>query len=140
MSGFVVRTIGTFGNILWFVLAGFWLGTAYLATGLAWCITIIGIPFGVQCFKLSRYSYWPFGKAVITEPGGHGPLGFIGNILWVALSGLWLAFAHVVTGCVLCITIVGIPLGLANFKLARLALWPFGSHIVPADVANAFEA
>jgi uncharacterized membrane protein YccF (DUF307 family) len=124
-----VRTIG---NILWLVLAGFWLAVGYAFAGLLLMVTIIGIPFGVQSFKLAGYSLWPFGRVVVTEPGAN-PLGCAGNVLWLVLAGWWLAIGHVVTGVALCLTIIGIPLGIANFKLALLALVPFGKTVVPLD-------
>ncbi len=139
MSGLVIRTIGTFGNILWLVLAGWWIALAYLTTGLGWCLTIVGIPFGVQAFKLARFSLWPFGKEVVERPGGTGPLGAIGNILWVIFTGFWLAVAHVIAGALLCLTIVGIPLGMACFKLVPLAFWPFGRRIVDANEAFLYQ-
>ncbi len=135
MSGIVVKTIGTFGNILWLVLAGWWVALAYVVTGVGWCLTIVGIPFGMQAFKLAGYSLWPFGKEVVELPGKSGPLGALGNILWVVLTGFWLAVAHIIAGVMLCLTIVGIPLGLACFKMVSLAFWPFGREIVAADQA-----
>jgi uncharacterized membrane protein YccF (DUF307 family) len=125
-----VRTIG---NILWLVLAGFWLAVGYAIAGILLCITVIGIPFGVQSFKLAGYSLWPFGRVVVTDPDASAALGFIGNVLWLILAGWWLAIAHIVTGILLLLTIIGIPLGVANFKLALLALVPFGKTVVPID-------
>ena len=123
----------TIGNILWLVLAGFWLAVGYAVAGLMLCVTIIGIPFGVQSFKLAGYSLWPFGRVVVTDPDAGSALGCVGNVLWLVLAGWWLAIGHVVTGVALCLTIIGIPLGVANFKLALLALVPFGKTVVPLD-------
>ncbi len=122
----------TIGNILWLVLAGFWLAVSYAIAGLLLCITIIGIPFGVQSFKLAGYSLWPFGRVVVQDPES-GAAGCIGNVLWLVLAGWWLALGHVFTGALLCLTIIGIPLGVANFKLALLSLVPFGKRIVDID-------
>jgi uncharacterized membrane protein YccF (DUF307 family) len=126
-------SVRTIGNILWLVLAGIWMSIAYLVAGLVQCITIIGIPFGIQSFKLAGYALWPFGRVVVQRPGSLGGLSCLGNVVWFVLSGLWLAIGHVLTGLLLCITIIGIPFGIASFKLARLALTPFGKVVVPAD-------
>jgi uncharacterized membrane protein YccF (DUF307 family) len=124
-------------NVIWVVFSGFWLFLAYLFVALLWCITIIGIPFGVQSFKLGLFALWPFGRAVVKRPSSGG-LNVVMNVLWVVLSGLWLAIGHLLTGIVLCITIIGIPLGLGNFKLVPLAIWPFGREIVTGgSVPNA---
>lgn len=123
----------TIGNILWLVLAGFWLAVGYAFAGLLLFVTIIGIPFGVQSFKLAGYSLWPFGRVVVNDPDANGALGCLGNVLWLVLAGWWLAIGHVVTGVALCLTIIGIPLGVANFKLALLALVPFGKTVVSLD-------
>jgi len=125
-----VRTIG---NILWLVLAGLWLAVGYAIAGVLLLITIIGIPFGLQSFKLAGYSLWPFGRVVVTDPDASAALGCVGNVLWLVLAGWWLALGHVFTGVALCLTVVGIPLGVANFKLALLALVPFGKVVVPLD-------
>jgi uncharacterized membrane protein YccF (DUF307 family) len=117
-------------NILWLVLAGLWLALAYVIAGLILCITIIGIPFGVQSFKLAGYALWPFGRALVPSPTRLKGLSAIANILWFVLAGWWLALAHLVTGILLCLTIIGIPLGVADFKMAGAALVPFGKEIV----------
>ncbi len=122
----------TIGNILWLLLAGIWMAISYVIAGVVQCITIIGIPFGIQSFKLAGYALWPFGRVVVQRPGSLGGLSCVGNVIWFVLSGLWLAIGHVLTGLLLCITIIGIPFGIASFKLAGLALTPFGKVIVPA--------
>ena len=119
-------------NVLWFVLAGLWMAIAYLIAGVIQCITIIGIPFGVQSFKLAGYALWPFGRIVVERTDRDSALSCLGNVIWFLLSGLWLAIGHVITGILLCITIIGIPFGVASFKLARLALTPFGKIVVQA--------
>lgn len=119
----------TIGNILWFVLAGIWLALGYALAGLVMCITIIGIPFGVQAFKLAAFSLWPFGRHVVRRPeGGCLEVGF--NVLWLVLFGWEIFLAHLVAGALLCITIIGIPFGVQAFKLSVLALWPFGREVV----------
>ncbi|MGA9275346.1 MAG: YccF domain-containing protein [Ilumatobacter sp.] len=120
------------GNILWFVLAGLWMGLGYIVAGIVQCITIIGIPFGLQSFKLAGYAFWPFGRVVYHRTDRSAGLSCVGNVIWIVLSGFWLALGHVFTGILLCITIIGIPFGIASFKLAGLALVPFGKTVVTA--------
>lgn len=127
-------------NLLWLVLAGFWLFLGYLLAAALWCITIIGIPFGIASFRVGTYALWPFGRELVRKPGA-GVASGIGNVLWLGLSGLWLAIGHAVTGALLCLTIIGIPLGVANFKLIPVALMPLGREIVDSrDLASAFAA
>ena len=123
-------------NVLWLVLAGFWMCLVYLVVGLLWCITIIGIPFGIASFRIGLFALWPFGRTIVEKPGA-GAGSAIGNVLWFIFSGIWLAIGHAVTGALLCITIIGVPLGLANFKLIPISLFPLGKDIVPADSVNA---
>lgn len=114
------------GNILWFILEGFWLALAWLLAGLIMCITIVGIPLGVQCFKLAGFVLFPFGKQI--NYGG-GAVRFVLNLIWIILFGWELALAAVAMGLVWCVTIVGIPFGIQSFKLAKLAFMPFGTTI-----------
>jgi uncharacterized membrane protein YccF (DUF307 family) len=125
-----VRTIG---NILWLVLAGWWLALTYVVAGVIMCVLIVTIPFGIQAFKLAAFTLWPFGRTVVQDPDSGPVLGCLGNVIWIVLVGWELALAHVVAGVALCLTIIGIPLGLACFKLVPLALWPFGQEIVSVD-------
>lgn len=118
--------MGCLGNVIWFLCGGVISGLSWLLTGCLWCITIIGIPVGMQCFKFAALSFFPFGKE-ITYGGGAGSL-FL-NIIWLLVSGLPLAIESALLGCLLCITIIGIPFGLQHFKIARLALMPFGSVV-----------
>jgi uncharacterized membrane protein YccF (DUF307 family) len=124
------------GNVLWFVLAGLWLAIGYLFAALVMFIFIITIPFALQAVKLAVFALWPFGRTVVQRPDAGAP-SLIGNILWLILAGWWLAIGHLVTGILLCITIIGIPLGLGNFKLIPISLWPFGREIVPIEEADA---
>ena len=118
----------TIGNILWFVLAGIWLAIGYAAAGVVMCITIIGIPFGVQAFKLAAFALWPFGRHVERGPtGGCLETGF--NVVWLVLFGWEIFLVHLLAGALLCITVIGIPFGVQAFKLSVLALWPFGRVI-----------
>jgi uncharacterized membrane protein YccF (DUF307 family) len=122
-------------NLIWLVLAGFWLAIAYVLVGIVACILIITIPFGIAAFRIANYVLWPFGRTTVPrERAGVGSL--IGNIIWIILFGWELALAHLLTGIALCITIIGIPLGLANFKLIPISLLPLGVRIVPSDEAR----
>jgi uncharacterized membrane protein YccF (DUF307 family) len=124
-----VRTIL---NVLWLVLSGLWLAIGYALIGLVLCVLIITIPFGVAAFRLAAFTLWPFGRSVVRKPGAGAP-STIGNVIWFVLAGLWMALAHLFTGALLCLTIIGIPLGLGNFKLIPVALAPLGKDIVSAD-------
>lgn len=115
------------GNLIWFLVGGFWQGLCWLLAGILWCITIIGIPIGLQCFKFASLAFFPFGKEV--RYGG-GAVSTIANFIWLLVSGIPLAIVAVLDGVVLCITIIGIPFGLQCFKMAKLALMPFGAEIV----------
>ncbi len=115
------------GNIFWLLLGGIILALFWVVAGLLVCLTIIGIPFGLQCFKFAGFVLWPFGRMV--EIGSFGVGGLIGNILWILLLGWELCIAHLFTGMIFCLTIIGIPFGLQHFKLAMLAILPFGAKI-----------
>jgi uncharacterized membrane protein YccF (DUF307 family) len=124
--------VKTILNVIWLILCGLWMCLGYFLAGLILCVTIIGIPFGIAAFRIGVYALWPFGyTAVERRDAGAGSL--IGNVLWVILAGWWLALGHVITGVLLCVTIIGIPFGLANFKLIPLSLMPLGREIVPSD-------
>ena len=124
--------VKTILNILWLVLCGFWLGLGYAVAGVIMCVLIITVPFGIASFRLAAFTFWPFGRTLVPKPGA-GTGSFIGNVLWFLLAGLWMAIAHVVTGVLLCITIIGIPLGIADFKLAAAAIAPLGKDVVATD-------
>ncbi|HET6500474.1 MAG TPA: YccF domain-containing protein [Amycolatopsis sp.] len=117
-------------NVIWLVLCGFWMSLAYAVAGIICCILIITIPFGIASFRIASYALWPFGRTVVDRrDAGVGSL--IGNIIWVVFAGFWLAIGHIATGIALCITIIGIPLGIANFKMIPVSLLPLGREIVP---------
>lgn len=118
--------MGCLGNLLWFVFGGFWMGLGWVLSGVLWCVTIVGIPVGLQCFKLAGLAFFPFGKQVIY---GGGAGSFLLNILWILLSGLPLAIGSVLCGLIFCITIIGIPFGKQCFKMAKLSLMPFGTTV-----------
>ena len=119
-------------NVIWLVLSGFWLALGYAVAGVLMFLLIITIPFGIASFRLAAYVLWPFGRTVVRRPDAGGA-STIGNIVWFILVGLWMAIAHVVLGVALCLTLIGIPLGLGNFKLAAVALAPLGKEIVPSS-------
>ena len=126
-------------NVIWLVLCGFWMAIGYLLAALVMFILIITIPFALQAVKLASFAFWPFGRTLVKRPDAGAPSA-IGNVIWLILAGWWLALGHLVTGVLLCITIIGIPLGIANFKLIPVALWPFGREIVPIDEVVEGEA
>lgn len=114
------------GNILWFICGGFLSGLAWLAAGCLWCISIIGIPVGLQCFKFAGLSFSPFGKEVVY---GGGAVSLIANIIWLIVSGIPMAIGNAFVGVICCSTIIGIPFGKQFFKIAKLALMPFGAEV-----------
>lgn len=117
------------GNIIWFIFGGLWMGLGWILAGILWCITIIGIPIGRQCFKFAGLAFFPFGKQIVY---GGGAMSLIANILWLIFSGIPIAVGSIILGCLFCITIIGIPFGKQCFKIAKLALMPFGAQVVRA--------
>jgi len=122
--------VRTLLNLIWLVLSGFWLFLGYVAAGVVLCILIITIPWGIASFRIAGYALWPFGRTVVDKPSS-GAFSFLGNVIWVILAGWWLALAHIVSGVALCVTIIGIPLGIADFKMVPISLAPLGKEIVP---------
>ena len=119
-------------NIIWLVLAGFWLALGYVLAGIICCILIVTIPFGIASFRMASYALWPFGRTVVDKPTA-GAWSVIGNVIWVIVAGWWLALMHIITGIPEAITIIGIPLALANWKMVPISLFPLGKQIVPSD-------
>ena len=117
------------GNILWFVLGGFLVSLYYFIMGVLFCITIIGIPFGLQLIKLAGFALWPFGHDIQSDTNDGGCLSIVMNVIWILVGGVEIAMIHLTFGAFLCITIIGIPFGLQHFKMALLALIPFGKKI-----------
>ena len=115
------------GNILWFLFGGLVSGIIWILAGCLWCITILGIPIGRQCFKFAKLVFWPFGKEIVY---GGGAVSLLANIVWILISGIPMAIVNAVFGCLWCVTIVGIPFGRQFFKIAKLALMPFGASVV----------
>ena len=123
-------------NIVWFVLCGLWMAIGYAVAALVCFILIVTIPFGLASLRIAVFALWPFGKTVVRRETAGVPSA-IGNVVWLLLCGWWLALGHLVTGVLLCVTIIGIPLGLANFKLIPVSLLPLGREIVPIGEAGA---
>jgi uncharacterized membrane protein YccF (DUF307 family) len=117
-------------NVVWLLFGGLWLALGYFLAGVLCFILIVTIPFGFAAFRIGMYALWPFGYTVVEKPGAR-PGALIGNVIWVILCGIWLAIGHVVTAIAMAITIIGIPLALANLKLIPVSLFPLGKEIVP---------
>ncbi|WP_067186511.1 YccF domain-containing protein [Microtetraspora niveoalba] len=119
-------------NVIWLVFAGVWLALGYVVAGIVCCILIITIPFGIASFRIAAYALWPFGRTVVRDPEA-GVMSAIGNVIWLVFAGIWLAIGHVVTAVPLFVSIIGIPLGIANLKMIPVSLLPLGARIVDAD-------
>lgn len=134
--------LGLFGNILWFVLGGVFMGLGWWLVGILAFISIVGIPWGKACFVIGQFAFWPFGKEAVNrrdltgkEDIGTSTFGTLGNILWFVFAGIWLAIGHVLSAAACFVTIIGIPFGLQHLKLAAIALAPIGKQIVDKNVA-----
>ncbi len=124
-----------FGNLIWFIFGGFFMGLAWWLAGLLAALTIIGIPFAIAAFRIGTFSFWPFGRQIVPQPNRgevHELLDFLANILWIIFGGLWLAIGHLVWALIFTITIIGVPFAVQHLKLARLSLTPYGKRIVAA--------
>ncbi len=122
-------------NVLWLVLCGFWMAVGYAIAGVICCVLIVTIPFGIASFRIANYALWPFGRTIVRKPAAGAPSA-IGNVIWFVFAGLWLAIGHLLTGIALCITVIGIPLGIASFKMIPISLTPLGYRIVDARAAT----
>ena len=121
------------GNILWLILGGLVVALIYFLVGVVLFFTIIGIPFGIQLFKLGEYALWPFGRELVSKPGEPGCVSIVMNLLWILLGWWEVALVHLICGLVFCITIVGIPFGLQHFRMALMSVFPFGKEIRPVS-------
>ncbi|CAB4894305.1 unannotated protein [freshwater metagenome] len=122
-------------NVLWFVLAGFWMALGYAVAALIMVLPIVTIPFSIAALRIAGFCLWPFGRTVVPAADA-GVLSGIGNVLWLLLAGWWLALGHLLTGLLLCLTIIGIPFGIANLKLVPISLLPLGRRVVPIGSAE----
>lgn len=122
-------------NVIWLVLCGLWMSIIYAVAGLICFVLIVTIPFGVAAFRIAGYVLWPFGRTIVPHPGAgtSALLALLGNVIWIILFGWEIALGHLVTGLALCLTIIGIPLGLANLKIIPISLTPLGVRIVRAE-------
>jgi len=130
--------VKTLLNIIWFLFGGLWLALGYALAGVIFCIFIVTIPLGVASFRMAGYTLWPFGRAVVATPGA-GAGSAVMNVIWLLLAGWWLALGHLTTAVAQAITIIGIPLAIANLKLIPVSLFPFGKEIVDARTLPAGE-
>ncbi|WP_149202715.1 YccF domain-containing protein [Actinotalea subterranea] len=124
--------MNTLLNVIWLVFAGFWLAVGYVLAGILCCVLIVTIPFGIASFRIAGYVLWPFGRTVVDRPDA-GAWSTIGNVIWLLVAGFWLAIGHVLTAIPLFISIIGIPMGIANLKLVPVSLMPLGKEIVTTD-------
>lgn len=124
-------------NVIWLVLSGFWMFLGYFAAGVLLCVLIVTIPWGIASFRIGRYALWPFGYTIVSKPRA-GIGSFLGNVVWVILAGWWLAIGHIVSGIAMCLTIIGIPLGIASFKMVPVSLVPLGKDIVPIQSSSPY--
>jgi len=125
-----VKTVNTLLNVIWLIFAGLWLALGYVAAGIICCVLIVTIPFGIASFRIAGYALWPFGRTIADKPSA-GALSVIGNVIWLLVAGIWLAIGHIVTAIPLFVSIIGIPLGIANLKMIPISLLPLGKEIVP---------
>jgi len=117
------------GNLLWFIFGGFWLGLSWVVIGVMFCCTIIGIPYGVASFRIASFAFFPFGKDVRPSANA-GVCTFLANLIWIVFAGVWLWLAAVVNGIMFCLTIIGIPFGIACFRIAKVSFAPLGKTVV----------
>ena len=119
-------------NVIWLVFGGFWLALGYALAGLVFCVLVVTIPLGVASLRMASYALWPFGRAVVAQPGA-GAGSVLLNVVWFVLAGWWLALGHLLTAVAQAVTIIGIPLAVANLKMLPVSLVPYGKRIVSAD-------
>ncbi|WP_141362189.1 YccF domain-containing protein [Glutamicibacter uratoxydans] len=119
-------------NIIWLIFGGLWLALGYVLAGIICCLLIVTIPFGIASFRIAGYALWPFGRTVV-DRGRVGAFSTIGNVIWVLVAGIWIAIGHILTAIPMFVSIIGIPLGIANLKMIPVSLMPLGKVIVPSD-------
>lgn len=121
-------------NIIWLVFGGIWLALGYFLAGVVCCLLIVTIPFGIASFRIACYALWPFGRTVVETRHGTGFFATVGNVIWLLVAGIWIASGHVLTAVAQAVTIIGIPLAIANIKMIPLSLMPLGKQIVPSNL------
>ncbi len=131
-----MKAMNTLLNVIWLLFGGIWLALGYFAAGILCCLLIITIPFGIASFRIGAYALWPFGRSVVDRGGRTYAFSTLGNVIWVVVAGIWIAIGHVVTAIPMFISIIGIPLGIANLKLIPVSLMPLGKEIVPSSSAR----
>lgn len=127
-----IEAVKTLLNLIWLIFAGFWLALGYIFFGIIACILVVTLPAGVACFRIANYVLWPFGREVVPAPGA-GAMSGISNVIWFLVAGVWLAIGHITTALAQAITIIGIPLAIANIKMIPVTCFPFGKQIVSSD-------
>lgn len=120
-------------NVIWLLFGGIWLALGYVAAGIVCCILIVTIPFGIASFRIASYALWPFGRTVVDSGRGTGLFATLGNVIWIIFAGIWIAIGHVLTAVPMFVSIIGIPLGIANLKMIPISLAPLGKRIVPTS-------
>ncbi|MCH8560803.1 YccF domain-containing protein [Nesterenkonia sp. LB17] len=126
--------MSTILNVIWLLFGGLWLALGYFIAGIICCLLIITIPFGLASFRIGAYALWPFGRTIVDRsPRGAGLFTTIGNVIWILVAGIWIAIGHVLTAIPMFISIIGIPLGIANLKLIPVSLMPLGKVIVTSN-------
>lgn len=118
-------------NLIWFIFGGFVLALGYFLAGVICCALVVTIPWGIASFRIASYALWPFGRTIVDRPGGSGAATALGNVIWLLVAGIWIAIGHVATAITMAMTVIGIPLAIANLKLIPVSLMPLGKEIVP---------
>ena len=127
-----IEAVTTLLNLIWLIFGGIWLSLGYIFFGIIACILVVTLPAGVACFRIANYVLWPFGREVVPAPGA-GAMSGVSNVIWFLVAGLWLAISHITTAFFQAITIIGIPLAIANIKMIPVTCFPFGKQIVSSD-------
>lgn len=120
-------------NIIWLVFGGIWLALGYAVVGILCCLTVVLIPFGIASFRIAGYALWPFGRMIVNKGVRPSALSTVGNVLWILIAGIWIVVGHVTTAVAQAVTIIGIPLAIANIKMIPVSFAPLGKEIVPTD-------
>ncbi|MEE1940482.1 YccF domain-containing protein [Streptomyces sp. TRM 70361] len=121
-------------NVVWLLFSGLWMALGYAVAGLVCLVLIVTIPWGIACFRIAAYALWPFGQRVVERPGA-GVASGVGNVVWLVFAGIWLTLGHLAAGIGFFLTVIGIPFGIAHFKMIPVSLMPLGREIVPSDTA-----